>query len=389
MNRMTAAVMAALIAVLAVIGLVTPDNESNEEHASSREPSLAAIARRVERVRRLQFDHIPRVRHVTGAQARAFGLRELDRETTPEEVAAEERLLKLLGLLPEDSSLRSLLGKTLSTEVGGFYDPESGTLAIVGNGGSGLLREITLAHELTHGLEDQSFGLETTPGAGFERDLAVARSGLHEGSATIAMVDYVVLKQTGSAQVPASLRDPVLEALGDTAVPASSGLPRYLREGLVFPYAAGARLVDAVQDRGGWAAVDRAFKEEDAPVSSEQIMHPAKYFAHERPERIQVRPPRGTRLVERGDFGEFDTEQLLRAANGRKRSAAAAAGWGGGGFALWRRGDSHGVTLRWTFDSVRDASEFTWAARRSAQRLRGATVQSGNEGVTLTVAARE
>jgi len=367
---MTAAVMVALIAALAAIGLVTSDNDSDEDQASSGEPSVAAIARGVERVRQLEFDHLPRVRHVTGAQARAFGTREFDREVTPEEVAAEERLLKLLHLLPEDSSLRSLLGKTLATEVGGFYDPDSGTLSIVGDGGSGLLREITLAHELTHGLEDQTFGLDTTAGAGFERDLGVAESALREGSATVAMVDYVVLKQTGGARVPAALRDPVLKALGDTAVPASSGLPRYVREGLVFPYAAGAKLVNAIQDRGGWAAVDRAFGD-DAPVSSEQVMHPAKYFAHERPERIRVPAPRGSELVQQGDFGEFDTGQLLLEGNPRPLAEAAAAGWGGGGYALWRRGDRYGLTMRWTWDSAADAAEFARALRRTAQRLGG------------------
>jgi hypothetical protein len=372
---MTAAVMVALIAVLALIGLLTGSSDSDEEQASS-EPSVAAIARGVERVRELRFDHLPRVRHVTGAQARAYGLRELDREATPDEVAAEERLLKLLRLLPEDASLRSVLGKTLSSEVGGFYDPGSGALSIVGDGGSGLVREITLAHELTHALEDQSFGLETEPGAGFERDLSVATSALHEGSATIAMVDYVVLKQTGSARVPASLRAPVLEALGDVTLPASSGLPRYVREGLVFPYAAGARLISEIQDRGGWAAVDRAFRD-DPPVSSEQVMHPAKYFAGERPERIRIPAPRGTALVQQGDFGEFDTEQLLLEGNPRPRAEAAAAGWGGGGYALWRRGDRDGVTLRWTWDSARDAAEFAGALRATARRLGGRA--SGSE----------
>jgi hypothetical protein len=153
-------------------------------------------------------------------------------------------------------------------------------------------------------------------------------------------------------------------------VPASSGLPRYLREGLVFPYAAGARLVNAIQDRGGWAAVDRAFQEE-APVSSEQVMHPAKYFAHERPERIRVPAPRGSELVGQGDFGEFDTEQLLLNGNRRPLAEAAAAGWGGGGYALWRRGDRYGVTLRWTWDSARDAAEFARALKRTARRLGG------------------
>ena len=113
--------------------MVTGEDDSDQEPAASG-PSIAAIARRVERVRQLRFDHLPRVRHVTGAQARAYGLRELDRETPPREVAAEERLLKLLGLLPPRASLRELVGKTLSSEVGGFYDPRSGTLSVVGAG---------------------------------------------------------------------------------------------------------------------------------------------------------------------------------------------------------------------------------------------------------------
>jgi hypothetical protein len=177
-----------------------------------------------------------------------------------------------------------------------------------------------------------------------------------------------------------------LKALDKAAVPASSGLPRYLREGLVFPYAAGARLVNRIQGRGGWAAVDRAF-ETGGPVSTEQVMHPAR--ADDRPVRVVVAAPRGARLVEQGDFGEFDTEQLLRAANGRARSARAAAGWGGGGFALWRVGGRYGLELRWVWDSARDAREFAAALRVSARRLGRASVNSGIKAVGLTLAPRD
>jgi hypothetical protein len=194
------------------------------------------------------------------------------------------------------------------------------------------------------------------------------------------MVDYAVLKEAGTANVPASLRAQALKALDKAAVPESSGLPRYLRESLVFPYAAGARLVNRIQGRGGWAAVDRAF-ETGGPVSTEQVMHPAE--AHERPVRVVVRAPRGTDLVEQGDFGEFDTEQMLRAANGRARAARAAAGWGGGGFALWRTGARYGLELRWVWDRARDAREFAEALARTARRLGGANVYSSNKGVGL------
>jgi hypothetical protein len=386
---MTAVVIAALVAILAAVGLLTGENDSDEgPPVRSGEPSIAAIARRVERVRRLRFDHLPRVRHLTGARARAYGLRELDREATPGEVAAEERLLKLLELLPPRASLRELLGKTLSNEVGGFYDPRTGTLSVVGEGVGGLLGEITLAHELTHALEDQKFGIDVAPAKGFRRDRSTAETALHEGTATIAMVDYAVLKEAGTATVPASLRAQALAALDKAAVPASSGLPRYVRESLVFPYAAGARLVNRIEGRGGWAAVNRAFGA-NAPRSTEQLMHPAKYDSHERPVRVRVGAPRGVHLVERGDFGEFDTEQLLRAANGRAHAARAAAGWGGGGFALWRvDGSRYGLALRWTWDTARDAREFARALRRTAGRLGRASVNSSNKWVGLTLAPR-
>jgi hypothetical protein len=390
MNRTIAVVIAALVAVLAAVGLLTGENGSDQgRSAGGGGSSIALVARRVERVRQLRFEHLPRVRHVTGAQARAAGLSELDREVPRPKVAAEERLLKLLGLLPPRSSLRALLGKTLSSEVGGYYLPRTGTLSVVEEGAqAGLLGEITLAHELTHALEDQHFGIEVPAATGFRRDRSMADSALHEGTATIVMVDYAVLKEAGTAKVPAALRARALRALDNATVPASSGLPRYLREGLVFPYAAGARLVNRIQGRGGWAAVNRTFGA-DAPVSSEQFMHPAKYDARERPVRVRVDAPPRSHVVERGDFGEFDTEQLLRAANGRAPSARAAAGWGGGGFALWRVGDGrYGLALRWVWDSARDAREFAAAARRTARRLGRASVNSSSKGVELVLAPR-
>jgi hypothetical protein len=385
MNGTIAAVIAVLVAVLAAIGLATGSDSSApaaRSPAAPAGPSIATIAHRVERVRELRFKRLPAARRVSRGQARTDALRELDRQVPARDVAGEEELLKLLGLIPADASLRKLLAKAFGSEVGGYYDPGTGRLSVVGGSG-GLIREITLAHELTHALEDQHFDLETPPGTGFNRDRSIADTTVHEGTATLAMVDYVIFKQTGRTEVPEGLRQRVLSALDDAAVPSSSGLPRYLRESLVFPYPTGARLVDRVQRSGGWKAVNRLFGR-DAPVSSEQVMHPAKLRSHEPPVRVR---PGGPGTFARGDFGEFDTEQLLRAANGRARSRAAAAGWGGGGFAIQRLpGSRYRLVLRWVYDSNKEADEFEPALRRSAATLRGVTrvARSGRE-VTLTL----
>jgi hypothetical protein len=401
MNRVLAAVAVALLVAMAALGALAGEDEEAEPAAERpRGPSteqvtrrVAEVARGVERARELEFDRLPRVRTVSPAGARRAGLAELDRYVPVRRQRLEERLLTLLGLLPPGSRLRELLGTALTGEVAGYYIPRSDTLALVrGAGLGGFLAEVALAHELTHALEDQRFGIEPHGASGFLRDRAVAESALHEGSATLVMVDYLALTQGGGQELPEGLRERVLEQLEGVALPASSGLPRYVREGLVFPYAAGARFVNRIQAQGGWAAVDRAFGR-DAPVSSEQIMHPRKYEGNERPVRVRlggygaVLPP-GARVVARGDLGEFDTAQLLHDANGRRRSEAAAAGWGGSTFALWRLpGGGDLLAMGWAWDSERDATEFEAAARLTVDGLgRPGAVNDGDEVVAVVLA---
>ena len=383
MNAVLAAVAVGLLAAFAAIGILAGEEEETEpagrpplEQVAER---LQEVARGVERVRELEFERLPPVRLVSLDEATRDSLAELDHYVPRRRQQIEERLLVMLGLLPPDTRLREVLGEALTEEVAGYYIPRTGTMALVrGAGLDGLFAEVALAHELTHALEDQRFDIEPHGASGFLRDRAVAAAALREGSATIAMVDYLVLTQGGGQALPDEVRRMALEELDEVALPASSGLPRYVRESFVFPYVAGARFVGRLQTRGGWAAVDRAFGE-DAPVSTEQVMHPRKYEAGERPVRVRLRGhraelPAGARLVARGDLGEFDTAQFLRDANGRRRSEEAAAGWGGSTFELWRLpGGGDVLVMGWAWDTPRDALEFEAAAAalRGAARWRG------------------
>ena len=404
MNSSIAVVLAALIVALAAIGVLTGEEaaERGSEGAAAG-PSLERIARGVERVRELEFSRLPRVKRVSAQEARRAGLRELDRQVPPAEQAAEERLLKLLGLLPPDARMRELLGDALAGEVGGYYLPGTDTLHLVrGSGLGGLFADVVIAHELTHALEDQHFGIAPEPGTGFRRDRAMASGALAEGTATVVMVDYLALTRTGREELPAGLRDRVLDELAEVALPSSSGLPRYVREALVFPYARGAVLISGIQESGGWEAVDRVF-EEGRPVSTEQVIHPRRFESRERPVRVRLGRlrdalPEGARRVSAGDLGEFDTEQLLRDGNGRRRSEPAAAGWGGATFELWRLPgtcegacrEGHVLAVAWAWDTTRDAAEFERAARRSLAALGGGGVVAGMPGrrVALVLAPR-
>ena len=100
-----------------------------------------------------------------------------------------------------------------------------------------------------------------------------------------------------------------------------SGLPPYLQRSLLFPYSAGARFVDAI---GTWGPANRALRG-DGPVSTEQVLHPEKYRARERPLRVEApRPPgAGWKKAASGTIGEFDTRELIRSSDSPARARRA------------------------------------------------------------------
>ena len=351
-----------MIAALFGVGLLTGDDE--EEKAPESEPPAAAlverVARRLERIRKLEFERLPAVRTISAAQAREEGLAVLDEEYPPRRRAADEDVLTLLGLLPPGSDLRELAGKIFGEEIAGFYDERTKEMTVVGEGVDGIDGEITLAHELTHALEDQHFGLDHEGGLD---DARTARAALVEGTATVAMVDY-------SARFVSPGAVDRTELLGQFALvdllESSSGLPPYMQRSLTFPYSRGARFVDAI---GTWGPANAALRGR-GPVSTEQILHPAKYRAGERPLPVPpARPPGpGWRRAASGTIGEFDTGELIRTADSAVRAERAAAGWGGGRYTLWRKGGRSTLALAWRWDTPRDAAEFVAALPRYVER---------------------
>ena len=349
-----------MIAALFGIGVLTGGGEEDEDvPAPPSSVQVERVANRLERVRGLEFKRLPPVRYVTSGEAREEALAVLDEEYPPERREADEELLILLGLLPQGADLRDLIGKIFGEEVAGYYDDKQMTL--VGEPGDEP-DEVTLAHELTHALEDQHFGLGPQ-GGGFGDE---AQSALIEGTATVAMIDY-------STRFLADNRLRRRELLGQLDIAdlfaSGSGLPPYLQRSLVFPYSAGARFVDAI---GTWGPANRALRGK-GPVTTEQVLHPEKYRAGERALPVpRPRPPGpGWKRATAGTIGEFDTGELIRSSDSAVRAERAAAGWGGGRYALWRKDGKSTVTLAWRWDTRRDAAEFVAALPRYIDRTLG------------------
>ena len=104
-------------------------------------------------------------------------------------VDANERLLKGLGLLPQDANLGDLYVKLLGEQVAGLYSPDDKQLYVVSRSGKlGPTEKTTFAHEYTHALQDQNFDLGSLKlDEVGEGDKGIAGLSLVEGDATLVM----------------------------------------------------------------------------------------------------------------------------------------------------------------------------------------------------------
>ena len=151
------------------------------------------IAERVETLRGVRFTDVPDPQTVSTSQARAEGLADLDRSYPAARREADQALYETLGLLPEGTDLREISASMFGEQVAGYYDPRNGRLRIVeGAAGTGnrVVDEMVLAHELTHALEDQVFGLNLESLEASD-DGGYARRALIEGTASALMYDYI------------------------------------------------------------------------------------------------------------------------------------------------------------------------------------------------------
>jgi hypothetical protein len=377
------ALAAALVLVAAVaLGLLLRGGHGQDDGEPAARPTPAArvgqVARRVERLRDLRFRRVPRPVTVTPAQVRAEGLRDLERSTTPARTRAEETALRELGLLSASDSLRRVAGEIYAEQVAGYYDPRTGRLALVRGADAGPLGEVTLAHELTHALEDQRFGLDDA-GDRMLDDRSLARLALVEGSATALMLDY------GTKELsPGQLLGGAL-AGGAGGAGLGTDLPPYMAARLTWPYLGGRTFVGALRERGAgsWRLVDIAEKTRP-PLSTEQVLHPDAWLRVKQP--LDVRPRLGVVLGEgwrrtlATQLGEWDTLQLLRLGGDAGRAGRAAEGWGGGRLELWQRGpEARALVLAWAGDTPRDAAELAAALPDSiAATVRGEPAGTGS-----------
>jgi hypothetical protein len=341
--------MAASVLLLAACGTAPVPTSPHEGLAETPQEKLARVRAGISQVRGLDFIEPVEAEYLTTRELTDY-LQGLMGEDEREELRQLDELLTLLGLIDTDVDLVNLYLDLLYEGVLGAYDSEEGRLVVRLEGDAlGPGEELTLAHELTHALQQQHFDIDSLleeTGDNFDRGLAV--TALAEGDATLSELLYL---QANSLSVP-SVPD----------MPVYNSAPAIIQDLLIFPYAAGLRMVTQNFGEEDWSDVNAAY--EDPPQSTEQVIHPEKYLEGEAP--LQVALPEmedalgpGWTLIYSSVGGEFLLRHYLGLQLRTEDVDEVASGWGGDAFALYGDATDQRLLL-WAFrwDSTDDAEEF-------------------------------
>jgi hypothetical protein len=280
----------------------------------------------------------------------AYVTKHMAEDEDAQRLRRSELVLKKFGLLPRDFDLGKFLVGLLREQVAGYYDPKTKTVNLLDWVDAEQQRSV-LAHELTHALQDQSFGLEKWMKAGagdlaerkkeptpadIENDeISAARQAVVEGQAMAVLVDYILAPTgrslVGAPQIVESLKEGMLMGTADSVEFRKA--PIYLREALTFPYRYGLDFEAELLAQGG---KQKAFAEMFAspPRSTRQIMEPKTYLAGERIEPMPLpdfkQVFKNYERFDIGAIGEFDVAVLIDQYAGVQASHSLYPHWRGG-----------------------------------------------------------
>jgi hypothetical protein len=261
-----------------------------------------------------------------------------------------ELVLKKFGLLPRDFNLETFLVALLREEVAGYYDPKTKTVNLL-DWVPMEEQEPVMAHELTHALQDQSFGLQKWMQKG-DKDLAKirrdltpldiendeiddAREAVVEGQAQAMMFQYAIAP-TGRtiADSPGLVDAMETETMtGTSSTKVFNEAPIFMKESLTFPYSYGMEFIVKLLQKGG---KEQAFAGvlKNPPHTTRQIMQPETYLSGERIDPIRVpdfkRDFKDYQRFDVGAMGEFDVAILVEQYVGKNLSKQIYPEWRGG-----------------------------------------------------------
>jgi hypothetical protein len=324
-------------------------------HPDQWDPRVLDIVHFDEKHRGLQFKH-PVFVDFLSADEYAKRARSDPNELTNQDKQSlqnEQGELRALGLMTGEVDLFQAGNDLADSGTLAFYDPNTERVSVRGTDMTVEVR-VTLAHELTHALQDQHFDISSTREKSFKTSgESTAFRALVEGDAVRIENDYInSLSNDERSEYLASN-----EASVEKARQQLKDVPNALQAFMAAPYIYGPPFVEVLDANGGQREVDDAF--EKPPVDDEQETDPPE-FIHDRGPIHVDKPslPNGVKdESDSGDLGVTMWYLMLAERIPPTQALHAADGWGGDAYVAYQQAGKTCMRLAWRGDTDTDRTE--------------------------------
>jgi hypothetical protein len=350
------------------------------------DPRLQPIVDKVAELRGLTFDHPVAAEFLEDAAYEkqvAVDMGTLTKEDK-QDLARDQTQFLVLGLIGPDVNLRDSVESLEESGTAAYYSPKTKKITVRGTTLDDPATRVTVAHELTHALQDQHFDLQKLDKAARTTHGSRALHALAEGDA-VRTADAFEKTLSDADQQAYKARQAELGRQSHMEIVAKA-VPDSLQFDFQSPYALGPSMLDALVAKEQAGAVDALFA--NPPVADAVFVTPLAMLEHRTFQTVD--PPalvKGEKRSGKPDvFGALALFQVLASRTDNATALSAADAWDGDAMVFFtRKGQS---CLRATFAGRGTDGTTTitnalnqWAAQMPA----GTALVSGTpDRVTLT-----
>ena len=332
---------AVAVAIGLVVALLVPatglvawkvTRRTGPEHPSAWDPRVTDLVAFVEKERGLTFVHPVYVDFLSDADFRTDVTASNTATSADDQKEMEQfaGMLRALGLIDGDVNLLDVVNKVQGESVLAYYDPATDRVRVRGTELNIKVRG-TLAHELTHALQDQYFDLSRAGEFPIDAQNDTYRP-VYEGDAT--HVEHAWVESLSAADKEAYMAAAEVEGSSIDL----SGVPSAILHFFSDAYTYGEPFVDVLIETRGKQAVDDALR--DPPRADLDLLDPFRYLAGT--STITVEEPSlgpDERKTDSGAFGAMALYLVLAQRLPVLQALEATDAWGGDAYVNYVRGD--------------------------------------------------
>lgn len=369
-------VVAALLVIALIAGVGYVAVKGGRQYPSAWDPRVEGITKWVAKERELDFEHPVKVNFLTDKEYTARSTEGGDQGSTESKQYYDDQAaqLRALGFLEGKVDLAKANDTLSDSGTLAYYDPEVKEVFVRGTALTPAVR-VTLAHELTHVLQDQHFDLNRI--GKLDSGRASVLRALGEGDAT-KVEDAYVAKGLSAKDRATYMKESAASAKESTdAVDAS--VPPILSTVFASPYILGPELISYLDQKGGWTAINEALED---PPTEEAMFDPSTYGTDAaRQQTVDIKAPTGTEVLDKSEFGPTTWYLLLASRLDPAKALAATDGWGGDQYVVYRQDGKVCLDATIEGDTPDDTKELATALGEwAAKSPKGTTAVTSDTG---------